>query len=53
MSIFSWNNDFESEETVKKKNCPCCSCDIHWMACRFCEHYDTDIHRNHERHHEL
>ena len=44
-------DDFAPNETTKKKDCPCCKCEAHWSACRFCDYYDTETQRNHERYH--
>ena len=48
MGIF--NDDYYIEQ--EKKNCPCCKCDANWMACRWCEWYETKEQRNHLDHHQ-
>ena len=38
MGIFTDDYSFEKR---REDGCPCCKCDAHWMACKFCEHYET------------
>lgn len=47
MGLFNGDYDIRQE----KKSCPCCNCDRHWMACRFCEWYETKEQDNHFNYH--
>ena len=47
MGIFTDDNYIIGHD----EHCPCCKCDTHWMACRFCEYYETTVRKMHEEQH--
>lgn len=49
MGIFTDDYSFEKR---REDGCPCCEYDRHWMACRFCEWYETKEQKNHLDNHQ-